>query len=198
MKLKLRPLPYDYTALAPHIGAATVETHYDKHHRGYLDKMNKAIPGGPLEGKPLREVVCESDGELYNNAAQVWNHDFYWRSMAPEGGGSPPPELTQVFSRAFGSVAAFKKELADAATNHFGSGWAWLIKDAGGNLRVEATHDAENFLKTDDTALLTIDVWEHAYYLDRRNERAEYVDAFLEHLINWEFIDENLGAVPAR
>ena len=198
MKLKLRPLPYDYAALAPHVSAATVETHYDKHHRGYLDKVNKAIAGAPLEGKPLHEVVRESAGDLYDNAAQVWNHDFYWRSMSPEGGGSPPPELTQLLSRAFGGVAALKKELADAATNHFGSGWAWLIKDGDGKLRVEATHDAGNFLKTDATALVTIDVWEHAYYLDRRNERAEYVEAFLEHLINWEFIDENLSAVSER
>ena len=195
MKLKLRPLPYDYSALAPHVGAATVETHYDKHHRGYLDKMNTALAGGPLEGKPLREVVRASDGELYNNAAQVWNHDFYWRSMSPEGGGLPHTELAQLLSQAFGGVAALKKELADAATNHFGSGWVWLIKDSGGKLRVAETHDAENFLKTDATALVTIDVWEHAYYLDRRNERADYVEGFLEHLINWEFIDENLSAV---
>ena len=192
MKLKLRRLPYDYSALAPHVSAATVETHYEKHHRGYLDKMNDAIAGGPLAGKPLVEVVRESDGTLYNNAAQVWNHDFYWRSMSPEGGGSPPTRLAQTLSRSFDGVEGLKKELADAANNHFGSGYAWLIKE-GEKLRVAATRDAENFLKTDATALLAIDVWEHAYYLDRRNERAEYVEAFLKHLINWEFIDENLA-----
>jgi superoxide dismutase, Fe-Mn family len=195
MKLKLRPLPYDYSALAPHVSADTVKTHYAKHHRGYLDKMNDAIAGGPLEGKPLREVVRESDGTLYNNAAQVWNHDFYWRSMSPEGGGSPSSSLEQLLRRAFGDVVKFKKELADAAIDHFGSGYAWLVKDVDGKLRVEATHDAENFLKTDDTALLAMDVWEHAYYLDRRNERADYVEAFVEHLINWEFIEENLAVV---
>lgn len=193
MKLKLRPLPYEYNALAPHISAATVETHYDKHHRGYLEKMNKAVAGGPLEGKPLLDVVLASSGDLFNNAAQVWNHDFYWRSLSPEGGGAPSAALVQVLGARFGSVDGFKQELASAAANEFGSGWAWLVKRQDGGLQVVATTDAENPLKAGYTPLVTVDVWEHAYYLDYRNERAKYIAAYLDHLINWEFIGENLG-----
>jgi len=193
MELKLRPLPYGYDALKPHISALTVETHYDKHHRGYVDKTNKAIVGGPLEGKPLLEIVLTSTGDLFNNAAQVWNHDFYWRSLSPDGGGQPGAAVSGALSARFGSVEVFKKELASAAANEFGSGWAWLIKSRDGHLRVVATTDAENPLKAGHTPLITIDVWEHAYYLDFRNERAKYIAAYLDHLINWDFIGENLG-----
>jgi Fe-Mn family superoxide dismutase len=192
MKLILRPLPYAYHALEPHIGAATLETHYDKHHRGYLDKMNEEIAGGPLEGKPLRDVVLASEGSLFNSAAQVWNHDFYWRSMSPDGGGKPSATLAGALQHEFGSVDAFRRELAAAATTHFGSGWVWLVRSRTGELRVLATHDADNPLTHGDTALLALDVWEHAYYLDYRNQRAKYVDAYLQHLINWDFAEQNL------
>jgi Fe-Mn family superoxide dismutase len=194
MKLLLKPLPYSYAALEPHIGAATVETHYDKHHRGYLDKMNEQLAGSALEGKPLRDVVLASEGALFNNAAQVWNHDFYWRSMAPEGGGEPSAALAGLLRREFGSVDACKRELAEAAVSHFGSGWAWLVKSRAGDLRVTATHDADNPLAHGETALVALDVWEHAYYLDYRNQRAKYVDAFLQHLVNWSFVEQNLEA----
>jgi Fe-Mn family superoxide dismutase len=195
MTLKLQPLPYEYSALAPHIGAETVETHYEKHHRGYLEKVNEAIAGTALERKSLRELVLETDGDLYNNAAQVWNHDFYWRSMSPTGGGSPSSSLTERIRAQFGGVDALKKELAGAATQHFGSGWAWLVKTRDGALKVLATHDAENPLTIGVTALVTVDVWEHAYYLDHKNERPKYIDAFLQHLIDWQFVEQNLAAV---
>lgn len=191
--LTLRPLPYDYGALRPHIGAATVETHYEKHHRGYLDKLNKAIGGGSLDGKSLEEIVLASDGEVFNNAAQVWNHDFYWRSLSPEGGGEPPPPVAAELDKHFGGVEGFKRELASAAANHFGSGWAWLVKRGDGKLAVVATHDADNPLKRGETALLAVDVWEHAYYLDYRNQRAKYIDAVLKHLLNWDLAARLLG-----
>lgn len=194
MKLILKPLPYDYAALAPHIGAATVETHYEKHHRGYLDKMNELIAGGPLAGKPLREVVLASEGVLFNNAAQVWNHDVYWRSLSPEGGGQPGPRLAELLQRDLGGVEGCKRELKEAATTHFGSGYAWLVQGRDGRVRVTALHDADNPLVHGETALLALDVWEHAYYLDYRNLRAKYVAAFLDHLINWDFAEQNLGA----
>jgi superoxide dismutase, Fe-Mn family len=193
MKLTLKPLPYDYRALEPHISAATLETHYDKHHRTYVDKTNKGIEGGPLAGKPLLDIVLNATGDLFNNAAQVWNHDFYWRSMSPEGGGSPPAQLAEALTMRFGSVEAFKREFATAAANEFGSGWAWLIKSREGDLKIVATTDAENPVTSGHTPLITIDVWEHAYYLDYRNERPKYVKAYLEHLINWEFAARNLG-----
>lgn len=193
MTLKLRPLPFAYDALQPHIGAATVETHYDKHHRGYVDKTNKAIAGGPLDGKSLVDIVLQSTGSLFNNAAQVWNHDFYWSSLSPAGGGEPPSAVATAIDSRFGSVDAFKSEFTTAATNAFGSGWTWLIKNAAGKLEIISTHDAENPLKDGHTALLTLDTWEHAYYLDYRNERPKYIAAYLEHLINWEFVRANLG-----
>ena len=194
MKLILKPLPYDYAALEPHIGAATVETHYEKHHRGYLDKMNELIAGGPLAGKPLREVVRASDGVLFNNAAQVWNHDVYWQSLAPNGGGTPGGRLAELLRRDLGGVDSCKRALKEAATSHFGSGYAWLLEGRDGRLRVTAMHDADNPLVRGDVALLALDVWEHAYYLDYRNQRAKYVEAYLEHLINWDFAEQNLGA----
>ena len=193
MKLRLRPLPYEYGALEPHISATTIETHYEKHHRAYLEKMHDAIAGGPLEGKPLRDVVLASSGDLFNNAAQVWNHDFYWCSLSPEGGGTPAAALAKVLGARFGSVDAFKKELATAAANEFGSGWAWLIKASDGDLKVIATTDAENPLKAGHTPLVTIDVWEHAYYVDYRNHRPDYVAVFLDQLVNWDFATSNLA-----
>lgn len=194
MKLALKPLPYSYDALAAHIGAATLETHHDKHHRAYVDKTNELVAGTPLEGRPLRDVVLGSEGPLFNNAAQAWNHGFYWLSMSPEGGGEPSAALADLLRREFGSVDACKRELAEAATTHFGSGWAWLVKSGSGELNVLATHDADNPLAHGETALLALDVWEHAYYLDYRNQRAQYVEAFLEHLINWDFVERNLDA----
>lgn len=193
-KQTLKPLPYEYGALAPHLGPETVEWHYQKHHRGYVDKMNELVKGGPLEGKPLEEIVLSSDGALFNNAAQVWNHDFYWRSMSPRGGGDPSAAFAKLLRTHFGGVDALERELGEAAKSHFGSGYAWLVLEpTSGKLQVIATHDAENPLVRGERALLGIDVWEHAYYLDYRNARANYVDAFLQHLINWQFAEENLA-----
>ena len=194
MPITLPPLPYAYDALEPHIGAATLETHYDKHHRGYVDKTNNAIAGTERATQSLEQIVRESEGSLFNNAAQSWNHTFYWHSMTP-GGTTPGDELKSALARDFGSVDAFKRELADAANNQFGSGWAWLALERGGKLRVLSTSDADTPLAHDGMVpLLTCDVWEHAYYLDYRNQRAKYVTAFIEHLVNWEFAEQNLRA----
>ena len=195
MPISLPPLPYAYDALQPHIGAATLETHYDKHHRGYVDKTNSAIAGTARDSQSLEQIVRESEGSLFNNAAQSWNHTFYWRSMRPGGGAGPSGELKSALERDFGSVDAFKRELGDAANNQFGSGWAWLAIERSGKLAVLSTSDADTPLAQDGMVpILTCDVWEHAYYLDYRNQRAKYVTAFLDHLINWEFADENFRA----
>ncbi len=196
MPITLPPLPYSYDALEPHIGAATLETHYDKHHRAYVDKTNQAIAGTSWENEPLEKIVRESEGPLFNNAGQSWNHTFYWRSMAPSGGGSPPAgPLADAIARDFGSVEELKRELGQAATNHFASGWAWLALERGGKLRVLSTHDADTPIAHGELVpLLTCDVWEHAYYLDYRNQRAKYVTAYLDHLINWSFAEENFRA----
>lgn len=191
MQFKLQPLDYSYDALAPHIGASTVEIHYSKHHKGYLEKLEKAIGGKKLAEESLEDIVRKTEGSTFNNAAQVWNHDFYWKCMTPDGGGEPKGELAKALQRDFGGVDDFRQELAEAAKGQFGSGWAWLVRD-GGKLRVLSTTDAENPLTENQTPLLTIDVWEHAYYLDYQNERARYVQAFIDHLINWDFAARNL------
>lgn len=191
MQFTLPPLPYEKNALAPHISADTLETHYEKHHKGYLAKLEKAIGGKPEAERSLEELVCSSDGHIYNLAAQVWNHTFYWRSLHPEGGGRPAGALLAKLEQSFGSFDAFKQAFADAATGEFGSGWAWLVVDRGDRLTVRSSSDAENPLGTGQRPLLTIDVWEHAYYLDYRNERGRYVDAVIDHLLDWEFAQKN-------
>jgi Fe-Mn family superoxide dismutase len=193
----LPPLPYAENALDPTISANTISFHYGKHHKGYVDTLNKLIAGTELAGLPLEKVIAETAGKpdkvaIFNNAAQTWNHTFYWRSLRARGGGEPPAELKQMIEASFGNVAACKKELATAATARFGSGWAWLVQDAG-KLRVISTGNAETPMTKSMTPLLTIDVWEHAYYLDYQNLRADYVKAVLEKLINWGFAAENLG-----
>jgi superoxide dismutase, Fe-Mn family len=192
MKLVLAPLPYAKDALAPHVSARTVELHYEKHHRGYLQKLAKLVRGKPEENLSLEQLVRHTEGPVFDNAAQVWNHDFYWRSMKPGGGGRPSNPLRELLVRGFGSVADFKSALAEAANTRFGSGYAWLLLDGRGRLRVENTMNAENPLQRGNTPLLTIDVWEHAYYLDSQNERERYVRGFLDHLLNWEFVAANL------
>jgi Fe-Mn family superoxide dismutase len=192
VKFEVPPLPYAKSALAPHISARTLEFHYEKHHKGYMQKLRKIVEGKPEERSSLVDLIRSADGALFNNAAQVWNHTFYWRSMRPNGGGSPTGELRSVLERAFGSVDAFKRELAEAANGEFGSGWAWLVKDQQGKLRVQNSSDAQNPIQRGLLPLCTIDVWEHAYYLDVQNERSVYVQRFLDHLIHWDFIAENL------
>lgn len=193
MQFELKPLDYDYDALEPHIGARTVEIHYSKHHQGYLDKLEKAIGDKPLAKESLEHIVRKTEGSVFNSAAQVWNHDFYWKCMKPGGGGKPAGDLEKLLSRDFGSLDRFRQDFAEAASNEFGSGWTWLVMD-NGKLRVISTTDADTPLTKNLTALLTLDVWEHAYYLDYQNERDAYIEAFLDHLINWDFARENLGS----
>ena len=192
MTITLPGLPYAYDALVPNISAETVETHYEKHHKAYVEKANELAQGTRFEGMPLEEVIRASSGPLFNNAAQVWNHTFYWNSMSPAGGGEPPAEVRRMLERSFGSVDEFKHEFADAATSLFGSGYAWLVRKADGALAIEKKSDAENPLASGALPLLTIDVWEHAYYLDHKNERAKYVEAFFE-ILNWPFVAHNLA-----
>lgn len=191
MQFELKPLDYDYDALEPHIGARTVEIHYSKHHQGYLDKLENAIGDKPLAKESLEHIVRKTEGSVFNSAAQVWNHDFYWKCMKPGGGGKPAGDVEKLLSRDFGSLDRFRQDFAEAASNEFGSGWTWLVMDSG-KLRVISTTDADTPLTKNLTALLTLDVWEHAYYLDYQNERDAYIEAFLDHLINWDFARENL------
>jgi len=195
---RLAPLPWECDALEPHVGARTVELHYEKHHRGYLEKLREAIEGKPDAQLDLEELVRSSHGHVFDLAAQVWNHDFYWNSLAPDGARQPEGELRARIERDFGSFDECRRRLAEAANGHFGSGWAWLAAELDGRLRVLATHDAANPLGGGLTPLLTIDVWEHAYYLDVQNERDRYVAAVIDHLLDWEFAARNLGRAGQR
>jgi superoxide dismutase, Fe-Mn family len=191
------PLPWKDDALAPYISANTIGFHYGKHHRGYVNKLNDLVKGTELAGMTLEQIVKATAGKadkaaLFNNSAQAWNHSFYWHSMRPGGGGNPPAAFKQRLEADFGGMEAFNKELAAAAVSQFGSGWAWIVLDAG-KLKVTKTPNAETPLSTAQVPLLTIDVWEHAYYLDYQNRRPDYVDALLKHLINWDFAAENLA-----
>lgn len=190
-------LPYDESALEPVISARTVGFHYGKHHKAYVDNLNKLVAGTELAELPLEKVISEAAGKkdkaaLFNNAAQVWNHTFYWSSMRPKGGGVPPAGLKLKIEAAFGTVEDCKKELANAAMTQFGSGWAWLAVE-GDKLKVVRTANADVPMTLGLKPLLNIDVWEHAYYLDHQNRRADYVNAVLDKLINWEFAAANLG-----
>ena len=187
----LPPLPYAQNALEPVISANTISFHYGKHHKGYIDNLNKLVIGTEFVGMPLDKIITATAGKadkaaIFNNAAQAWNHAFYWNSLTPNGGGEPPATLKIKIEASFGSMDACKKELAAAATTQFGSGWAWLVLD-GDNLKVVKTSNADSPLTKGMKPLLTIDVWEHAYYLDYQNRRADYVNAVLDKLINWNF-----------
>ena len=191
----LPPLPYADNALEPVISANTLGFHYGKHHKTYVDNLNKLVTATDLADLSLEEVITATAGKadkvgIFNNAAQIWNHTFYWNSLSPKGGGEPPAALKQKIEAAFGSVDACKKELATAATTQFGSGWAWLVKD-GDKLQVVKTGNADLPLTKGMKPLLTIDVWEHAYYLDYQNRRPDYVNAVLDKLINWGFAADN-------
>ena len=195
--LALPPLPYAEGALAPVISANTVGFHYGKHHAGYVTTLNKLIAGTPYADMTLEEIVKTSAGKkedaaIFNNAAQVWNHTFYWNSLSPKGGGTPPAALLRKINADFGDMQGLLKALSQAAVGRFGSGWAWLVDD-GGTLKVINTMNAETPLTTAAKPLVTVDVWEHAYYLDYQNRRADYVNALLDKLINWEFAAKNLG-----
>jgi superoxide dismutase, Fe-Mn family len=192
MAFELPPLPYELDALAPHISQETLEYHYGKHHQTYVTNLNKLVEGTDLEGKSLEEVILASEGGVFNNSAQVWNHSFYWASMKPGGGGAPDGDIGEKINSAFGSYDGFKEEFAKAATTQFGSGWAWLIDD-GGKLAITQTSNADLPMKHSQKALLTIDVWEHAYYIDYRNARPKYIDTYLDSLLNWDFVAANLA-----
>jgi Fe-Mn family superoxide dismutase len=193
----LSPLPYPEDGLEPHISSKTVSFHYGKHHRGYVDKTNQLVQGTDMEGLPLEELIKKSaagrNQPLFNNAAQIWNHDFYWRGMKPKGGGSPPASLEKALNRSFGSLESFKQRFSGAAETQFGSGYAWLVLK-GGSLDVLGTSNADTPLAHGMRPLLTIDIWEHAYYLDYQNRRKEYIQAFLEHLVDWDFVSQNLSS----
>lgn len=192
MAITLPDLPYAQDALEPHISANTLSFHYGKHHNAYVTNLNKLIEGTEFANASLEEIVTKSDGGVFNNAAQVWNHTFYWNSMKPNGGGTPEGELANKINEAFGSFDNFKSEFANAAATQFGSGWAWLVLD-GNELKIVKTGNAETPLTKGQTPLLTIDVWEHAYYLDFQNKRPDYIQTFLNSLANWDFAAENLA-----
>jgi superoxide dismutase, Fe-Mn family len=195
MAFTLPPLPYSLDALAPHLSRETLELHHGKHHQTYVDKLNDLVDDKDLTNDDLEKFILGADdGPPFNNAAQHWNHSFYWQSMAPDGGGEPAGELADAIDRDFGSFKEFSKALTEAATTHFGSGWAWLVHD-GSKLLVTSTHDADLPLKHSQHALLTIDVWEHAYYVDYRNKRPDYLTAFLNELVSWDFVAKNLKSV---
>lgn len=190
MAFELPPLPYEKNALEPHISAETLEFHHDKHHNAYVEKMNGMIEGTEDENKSLEEIVKSASGGLFNQAAQVWNHTFYWNCMSPNGGGTPTGAVADAINSAFGSFEDFKKEFAAKCVGNFGSGWTWLVKKPDGSVAIVNTDDAETPLTTQDKPLLTCDVWEHAYYIDYRNARPKYVEAFW-NVVNWEFVDQN-------
>jgi len=191
MAIELPALPYDRTALEPYISGETLDYHYGKHHKAYVDNLNKLIAGTEFEGMALVDIVRKSQGGVFNNAAQVWNHTFYWNCMKPNGGGEPSGKLAEGINKAFGSFDAFKEEFAKTAVGTFGSGWAWLVQRKDGALALASTSNAATPLTGDDTPLLTCDVWEHAYYLDYQNQRPMYVTQFW-NVVNWDFVAGNL------
>lgn len=188
----LPELPYAKAALEPVISAETIEYHHGKHHQAYVNNLNGLLEGKPLASKGIEEIILASDGPVFNNAAQVWNHTFYWNSLTPGGGGRPTGELAARIDRDFGSFDAFREAFAAAAGKLFGSGWTWLVDDAG-TLKITQTSNADLPMKHGQTALLTLDVWEHAYYIDYRNARPKYIEAVLDKLVNWDFAARNLA-----
>lgn len=194
MAFKLIDLPYPSDGLAPAVSAETLSYHHGKHHQAYIDKTNAAVAGTDLEGQPLEAVVASARGSnqgLFNNAAQSWNHGFYWHSMAPDG-GEPSAELAQKIDATFGSLDDLKTKLAERGAGHFASGWVWLA-EKGGQLSIEETHDGDTLADLDFNPLLTVDVWEHAYYLDHQNRRPDYLDKVINEKLNWKFASENLA-----
>lgn len=191
MSFSLPQLPYSLDALEPHISKETLEYHYGKHHNAYVTNLNKLIPGTEFEHLSLEEIIMKSKGGIFNNAAQVWNHSFYWLCLSPNGGGEPTGKLAEAINQAFGSFDAFKEQFTQAAITTFGSGWAWLVQDKDGQLKITSTSNAGTPMTEGVNALLTCDVWEHAYYIDYRNLRPDYVKAFWS-LVNWEFVANNM------
>lgn len=191
MAIELPPLPYAKDALEPHISAETLEYHYGKHHKTYVDNLNKQIEGTDLADKDLVEIIRASQGGVFNNAAQVWNHTFYWNCLSPNGGGEPTGKLSDAINKAFGDFARFKDEFTKTSVGTFGSGWGWLVQRPDGSVGLVSTSNANTPITGEDTPLLTCDVWEHAYYIDYRNARPKYVEAFW-NLVNWDFVASNM------
>jgi Fe-Mn family superoxide dismutase len=192
MAISLPELPYSKDALAPHISAETLEFHYGKHHQAYVTNLNKLIQGTEWESKDLEGIIQASEGGIFNNAAQVFNHTFYWSCLSPAGGGEPTGAVLDAIKRSFGSFSDFKEQFTKAAVTHFGSGWAWLVKGTDDKLSIETTLNAGCPIQQDKRPLLTCDVWEHAYYIDYRNARPKYVEAFW-NLVSWDFVAKRLG-----
>lgn len=195
----LPPLPFAQSALEPHISAQTMALHHGKHHNAYVEMLNKLVAGTPFQDLSLEEIIQSTDGasdaerrKIFNNAGQHWNHSFFWESMTPSGGGKLPAELASAVERDFASEADFREELINQGKSHFGSGWLWLVV-SGGKLQIMTTHDAGVPITQDAIPLVTCDLWEHAYYLDHQNRREEFLRAWLEHLVNWEFAEANLA-----
>lgn len=193
MEHTLPPLPYPMDALAPAMSKETFEYHYGKHHQAYVTNLNNLIKGNEYESMPLEEIVRKSSGPVFNNAAQVWNHTFFWNCMKPGGGGRPDGALAQAIDAKFGSYDGFKEAFTKAATSNFGSGWTWLVKKGDGSVDIVNTSNAGTPLASADKALLTVDVWEHAYYVDYRNARPKFVETFLASLVNWDFAAKNFA-----
>jgi superoxide dismutase, Fe-Mn family len=191
MAFELPPLPFPKDALSPIISAETFDFHHGKHHAAYVTNLNAAIAGTPNEAKSLEEIILSSDGPVFNNAAQVWNHTFFWNSLKPKGGGKPTGDLAAAIDRDFGGFDKFREQFVQAAVKQFGSGWAWLVAE-GGKLKITSTSNADLPLKHKQTALFTVDVWEHAYYIDYRNARPKFVEAVVDSAANWDFVSENL------
>lgn len=191
MTFTLPKLPYAMDALEPHISKETLEYHYGKHHQAYVNNLNKLIPETEFESMQLEEIIKAATGGIFNNAAQVWNHTFYWHCLSPNGGGNPQGKLAEAINKHFGSFSTFKEQFSQTAATTFGSGWAWLVQDAAGALKIVSTSNAGTPMTEGLTALLTCDVWEHAYYIDYRNARPDYIAAFWS-LVNWDFVSENL------
>jgi superoxide dismutase, Fe-Mn family len=199
MAFSLPELPYEMDGLMPHMSAETLSFHYGKHHKGYVDKLNKLVAGTAHADNTLQEVIMDASEDeefetIFNNAAQVWNHTFFWNSMKQDGGGAPSGDIADLIDRDFGSYEEFVSMFTEAATAHFGSGWAWLVMDED-KLAIMTTENADMPMLHDATALLTCDLWEHAYYLDHQNRRPDFIKTYLEHLINWDFANANLAEV---
>lgn len=193
MTYELPALPYAQNALEPVISEETIGYHYGKHHQTYVTNLNNLVPGTEFEGKPLEEIIMSASAGIFNNAAQVWNHTFYWNCLSPNGGGEPSGALAEAINGAFGSFEEFKKQFSTSAATNFGSGWTWLVKNNDGSIEIFNTSNAGSPMTDGKTALLTVDVWEHAYYVDYRNARPQYLDEIWK-LINWDFVAANFGA----
>lgn len=199
MEHKLMELPYELNALEPHLSEETLRYHYGKHHASYVEKLNKLLENSYLANNSLEQIIVKSSGDMLHNAAQVWNHNFYWQCLQPDGGGQPEGDIARAIKQQFGTVEVFQEKFTNQVQSFFGSGWVWLVKNQDGTLEITSTHNEDTPLRHQQVALLTCDVWEHAYYIDCRNDKAAYIQAFWA-LVNWEFANEQLheNEIPSK